>query len=132
MFLLSRSAFLKYFKRKFIVFLPVFILSFSAMAVTTESPIQIQLYSEMARSGMQDYVDVVALEDVVVKDIIINRGNCTLGIKQLGLFSEQFPAKLSYGETSTVVISGKTIIDSCKNILEVEVVTNKGNWMINP
>lgn len=124
---------MKYFKRKLVVFLTAFPLSFSAMAVPTQSPIQIELYDEITRSGTElNLIDVVALDNVIVKDIIINRGNCTLAIKQLGLFSNQFPAKLSYGETSTVAISGKTFMDSCKNILEVEVVTDKGNWMINP
>lgn len=124
---------MKYFKHKLTVFLAAILLSFSAMANPAESPIQIDIYNEISRSGIElNLVDVVALDNVIVKDIIINRGNCTLSVKQLGLFSNQFPAKLSYGETSTASISGKTFMDPCKNILEVEVVTDKGNWMINP
>ena len=69
---------------------------------------------------------------IALKDIIVNRGNCNLALKQLGMFDMQFPAKLSYGQTTTVVTTGKTFMEPCKNVLEVEVVTNKGNWKVNP
>lgn len=124
---------MKHLNLKLVILLTALPLSFSAIANPIEAPIEITIYTEISNKGIESRViDVVALDDIIVKDIIVNRGNCNLALKQLGMFNMQFPAKLSYGQTSTVVTTGKTFMEPCKNVLEVEVVTNKGNWKVNP
>ena len=124
---------MKHLNRKLIIFLTALPLSFPAIATAEESPIEIEIYTEISNNGSESRViDIVALDDIIVKDIRVNRGNCNLALKQLGMFNMQFPAKLSYGQTTTVVTTGKTFMEPCKNVLEVEVVTNKGNWKVNP
>lgn len=123
---------MKNLNHKLLVFLAVLPLSFPAIATAEEAPIEISVYTEISNKGFESrVVDVIALDDIIIKDIIVNRGNCTLAIKQVGIFDMQFPAKLSYGETSTVAVTGKTFMEPCKNVLEVKVVTNKGDWKVN-
>ena len=124
---------MKHLNLKLVTLLTVLPLSLSAIANPIESPIEIEIYTEISNKGSEaQVIDIVALDDIIVKDIIVNRGNCNLALKQLGMFDMQFPAKLSYGQTTTVVTTGKTFMETCKNVLEVEVVTNKGNWKVNP
>ena len=124
---------MKHLNLKLVTLLTVLPLSLSAIANPIESPIEIEIYTEISNKGSEaQVIDIVALDDIIVKDIIVNRGNCNLALKQLGMFDMQFPAKLSYGQTTTVVTTGKTFMEPCKNVLEVEVVTNKGNWKVNP
>ena len=68
-------------------------------------------------------VKAKALEDnVIVKDIIVNRGNCK--IENVGFVSNEpiLPKKLKFGESVSVSFSGP-----CQ-ASQVDVVTNKGRW----
>ena len=68
-------------------------------------------------------VKAKATEDnVIVKDIIVNRGNCK--IENVDFLSKEpiLPKKLKFGESVSVSFSGP-----CE-ASEVEVVTNTGRW----
>ena len=69
-------------------------------------------------------VKAKATEDnVVVKDIIVNRGKCK--IENVDFLSKEplLPKKLKFGESVSVSFSGP-----CE-ASEVEVVTNTGSWI---
>lgn len=68
-------------------------------------------------------VKVRAIEDeVTVKDIIVNRGNCQ--IENINAFNGQpmLPKTLKFGESVDVAFSAP-----CE-ASQVDVVTNKGSW----
>ncbi|MGB3751450.1 MAG: hypothetical protein WA945_07760 [Arcobacteraceae bacterium] len=66
-------------------------------------------------------VEVIAVTDeVTIEDVIANNGNC----KMTAITQRSFPTTLYYGHK---VKAGYT--SKC-NLIKVEVITNKGNWIV--
>ena len=70
-------------------------------------------------------IDITALDDnIVMEDVTLNRSNCNYH-PNLDIFSfkliELFPRKLNYSDTITLETN-------CNKILEIEVITNIGNY----
>lgn len=64
-------------------------------------------------------VDVVAITDgVEVKNVTGNRGNCRMTAHR----QSEFPQKLKFGQKA---VAG--FLATC-NLVEVEVITDKGDW----
>ena len=59
------------------------------------------------------------VSQVIVKDVVVNRGNC-----KVSKSDESLPFVLAYGEDHEIFMPG------C-NVIEVSVVTDKGDWTAN-
>ncbi|MCT7494497.1 hypothetical protein N5S93_02660 [Aliarcobacter cryaerophilus] len=92
-----------------------------------ESPVNIVAQKEMINhfflgNRMFLKVDVTSKkDDVVLNNIIVNKGNCEM----IKIGGDLFPRNLKYGESIGYLFSA-----NC-NVLQIEAVTNNGNWIIN-
>ena len=108
---------------KKIIFLFCFI--FVSFSSANDTPLRLSYYIFHVNFAI---LEITVLDNnVIIKDIILNRGNCK--VNQLAdAFSRKmrkpFPVKLNYGTT----IKRGT---SCSKILEAEVVTENGNYTFN-
>lgn len=87
------------------------------------APVEVQTYEKENRflgpTIVIKYIKITAVADVEIIDIIPNRGNCFVG----GVADTKPPnlyKKLQFGQTWDLPIA------SCSQLLEVEVVTDKG------
>lgn len=71
-------------------------------------------------------VKMIAITDKTeIKDIVVNRGNCRVDKKYVNTGRNIFPKELKYGESVTIFIQ-----PSC-TVLQIDVMTNQGNWKMN-
>jgi len=95
--------------------------------IPEEPPISIETYDKQA-AYYQKYVEVIVrakVDEIEIKDIIVNRGNCK--INKRGWISREFalPARLQYGSTYSA-----TFVPPC-SASQVDVETNQGVWTVN-
>lgn len=108
---------------KKIIFLFCFMLvSFSG---ANHTPLRISSYIIPDSIFKLIMIDITALDDnIVMEDVTLNRSNCNYH-PNLDIFSfkliELFPRKLNYSDTITLETN-------CNKILEIEVITNIGNY----
>ncbi len=70
-------------------------------------------------------VKVKAISDeVIVEDVIVNRGNCKIENKNVLNGKAILPKKLKFGESVSVSFSGP-----CE-VAQVDVVTDDGSWTV--
>jgi len=84
----------------------------------SEPPVNIEAYNKINGWGVK-YVEVkvsAIVDEAVVKDIIVNRGNCTASS------SAGIPKTLKFGESVLV-----PFLAPCE-ASQVDVVTDKGDW----
>jgi len=90
----------------------------------SEPPIKIEAYNEAhpilpyakyAKIKVSSLIDSVSIED-----IIVNRGNCKVEGGKNSTY-KIIPKELKFGESVSVGVT------NC-NVLQVDVVTNKGDW----
>lgn len=89
----------------------------------SEPPVQVELkhlYNDFL--GVVTAVPIVEVtaitDDVEVKDVIANRGNCAMTAHR----KAEFPHKLKFGQKAVAGYS-----PNC-SLVEVKVVTSKGDW----
>jgi hypothetical protein len=89
--------------------------------IPSKPPVKINA-SILTQGYMQvPVVDIIAVTDeVIVNKVIGNRGNCPI----TSYSSSKLPVTLKYGQKVNV-----GFLTSC-NLIEVEVVTDKGNWTV--
>lgn len=92
-----------------------------------KAPVRFEGFVVSHYVGMDEYKGlrwrVTAVDDVVVKDLIINRGNQGCDIIERAHFR---PAEMHYGDTLTL----SSPKNHC-NPIEAKVVTNKGDWVFD-
>ncbi|MCL1091496.1 hypothetical protein L2744_18215 [Shewanella profunda] len=82
--------------------------------------VEIEVYDRAGLYMKSIEVKVKAIEDdVIVNDIIVNRGNCESLFEKKG-----FPKQLKFGQSTSVSYGG-----SC-DLTQVDVVTNNGSWTV--
>ncbi|MBV5311372.1 hypothetical protein [Chromatium okenii] len=97
-------------------------------AVTYSQPaVKIEVYSKVNQIFKVTYIQVKVfsvVDEVVVNDIILNRGNCK--IENIDILRNRpiIPKKLKFGESVSISFSAP-----CKKALQVDVITNQGSWM---
>ncbi len=101
----------------------------------SKPPIEVS-YSEREntvwRGAIVKELTITALEDVEILEVVPNRGNCTAtGMEINNLGWGQTPdvrigqvKTLLYGETWTLTLS-------CSRLLDVKIVTDRGEWEFN-
>lgn len=108
---------------KKIIFLFCFI--FVSFSSANDTPLRISSYIIPDSIFKFIMIDITALDDnIVIEDVTLNRGNCNYH-PHLDIYSfkliEPFPRKLNYSDTITLETN-------CNKILEIEVITNRGNY----
>lgn len=71
-------------------------------------------------------VKVTATTDKTeVKDVVVNRGNCRVDKKYAITNRDMLPKTLKYGESITLFV-----LSSC-SVLQIDVITDQGNWTMH-
>ena len=89
----------------------------------SEPPVKIETFDKVNSIFGIKYVEVTVTgiaDEVVVEDIIVNRGNC----KRETVFAK-LPKKLKFGESVSPTFAAPCIAS------EVSVITNDGDWTVN-
>lgn len=101
------------------------VLTFFSTSSFASSPVNIALF----RGVNPNYnfpelkVKITATTDKTeVKDVVVNRGNCRVDKKYAITGRDMLPKTLKYGESITLFV-----LSSC-SVLQVDVITDKGNW----
>lgn len=91
----------------------------------SEPPVKIEAYNKINEIWGIKYVQVkvsAIVDEVIVNDVIVNRGNCKIENKNFITGKAIIPKSLKFGESVSVSFSGP-----CE-ASQVEVVTDKGDW----
>ena len=87
----------------------------------SKSNVEIEVYDRAGLYMKSIEVKVKAIEDdVIVNDIIVNRGNCESLFEKKG-----FPKQLKFGKSISV-----SYVGSC-DLTQFDVVTNNVNWTVS-
>ncbi|ECJ2453599.1 hypothetical protein JGY68_000095 [Salmonella enterica] len=90
-----------------------------------QSPIEVQLNQNSAWGTMTNLIITGTANNVTINDVVVNRGNCTMGLYNYGPHKETRQRTLKYGEQTRYSFN-----TDC-NIREIVVKTNIGNWTFN-
>ncbi|MCW0352111.1 hypothetical protein IAQ00_19235 [Pantoea ananatis] len=108
--------------KKIITVAAVCLLSFSSLAAS--SPVSVSVspgsYSHYSSIRVTSKVD-----SIVIKQLIVNRGNC-----QDAEFASPLPVRLGFGGAVYHEFTGKGLMVPC-NVLEVIVQTSEGAWQFD-
>lgn len=111
--------------KTFITALVLFLFSTNSFA---SSPITIALFKGINPNYNfpELKVKITAIADKAeIKDIVVNRGNCRVDKKYAITGRSMLPKTLNYGESITFFV-----LSSC-SVLQVDVITDQGNWTMH-
>lgn len=99
----------------------------SETTVTYSQPaVKVETYNKINPIWHLEYILVKifsVVDEVVINDVILNRGNCK--IENIDVFSKRpiIPKNLKFGESVSVSFSAP-----CEKALQLDIITNQGNW----
>lgn len=96
------------------------ILMTSTAAMAQGAPFKIQSYTKrgnniLGKQIQQEFIKITALDNVTLKDIKLNRGNCRI------FTINEYRQAYKFGEV-------KEFGTNCGQILEAELFTDRGSW----